>query len=149
MDSQAPNRVFREWVESGGLDRDIQVHPEYRYGASRMDFLLESGSGQTLVEVKGVTLEKDGVALFPDAPTQRGVRHIRELIQAKAEGYGAMIAFIIQMAAAAYFIPNDETHPAFGEALREASRSGVEILAMSCTVTPESITAGNAVEVRL
>ena len=120
MDAQAPNRVFAEWAR----ERYDDVHPEVRYGQSRLDFCLD---GQHFVEVKGVTLEQDGRCRFPDAPTERGTRHLHELIRAVEEGYRATAFFVIQMADAEDFSPNDETDPAFGVALRQAAEAGVEI----------------------
>lgn len=132
MDAQAPNRVFAEWAR----ERYADVHPEVRYGQSRLDFCLD---GQHFVEVKGVTLEQDGRCRFPDAPTERGTRHLHELIRAVEEGYRATAFFVIQMADAEDFSPNDETDPAFGVALRQAAEAGVEIAAWCCRVTPGSI----------
>ena len=129
MDAQAPNRVFAEWAR----ERYADVHPEVRYGQSRLDFCLD---GQHFVEVKGVTLEQDGRCRFPDAPTERGTRHLHELIRAVEEGYRATAFFVIQMADAEDFSPNDETDPAFGVALRQAAEAGVEIAAWCCRVTP-------------
>ena len=117
MDAQAPNRVFAEWAR----ERYADVHPEVRYGQSRLDFCLD---GQHFVEVKGVTLEQDGRCRFPDAPTERGTRHLHELIRAVEEGYRATAFFVIQMADAEDFSPNDETDPAFGVALRQAAEAG-------------------------
>ena len=127
----------------------IAVHPEYRYGDSRLDFCLERPEGLHLVEVKGVTLEREGHCLFPDAPTERGVRHLHELMRAVEEGHRATAFFVIQMADVLDFAPNDTTHPAFGEALREAARRGVEIAAYTCRVTPETVTLDAPVPVQL
>lgn len=142
MDAQAPNRVFAEWAR----ERYADVHPEVRYGQSRLDFCLD---GQHFVEVKGVTLEQDGRCRFPDAPTERGTRHLHELIRAVEEGYRATAFFVIQMADAEDFSPNDETDPAFGVALRQAAEAGVEIAAWCCRVTPGSIALDRPVPVRL
>lgn len=142
MDAQAPNRVFAEWAR----ERYDDVHPEVRYGQSRLDFCLD---GQHFVEVKGVTLEQDGRCRFPDAPTERGTRHLHELIRAVEEGYRATAFFVIQMADAEDFSPNDETDPAFGVALRQAAEAGVEIAAWCCRVTPGSIALDRPVPVRL
>ena len=150
MDAQAPNRVFAEWAAAGGFLPDVTaVRPEYRYGESRLDFCLERPEGLHLVEVKGVTLEREGHCLFPDAPTERGVRHLHELMRAVEEGHRATAFFVIQMADVLDFAPNDTTHPAFGEALREAARRGVEIVAYTCRVTPETVTLDAPVPVRL
>ena len=147
MDAQAPNRIFAQWIRQ--QEPGIAVHPEYRYGDSRLDFCLERPEGLHLVEVKGVTLEREGHCLFPDAPTERGVRHLHELMRAVEEGHRATAFFVIQMADVLDFAPNDTTHPAFGEALREAARRGVEIAAYTCRVTPETVTLDAPVPVRL
>lgn len=136
IDSQAPNQVVKEWLEEQGFDR---VLPEYRYGDSRMDFYMERGQERFLLEVKGCTLEIDGVGYFPDAPTQRGVRHIRELMRARAEGFHAALAFVIQMDGVKEVRPNTETHPAFAEALAEAEKAGVKIWFLRCHVEPDSL----------
>lgn len=122
IDSQIPNQVFREWVEKSGHFGEITlIRPEQRYRNSRFDFYMEAGGRKTFVEVKGVTLEENGVAMFPDAPTERGVKHVEELISAVTEGYRAAVVFIIQMKGIEYFVPNDKMHQAFGHALREAA----------------------------
>jgi sugar fermentation stimulation protein A len=150
VDSQAPNQVFREWAEGGGFLPDIlRIQPEYRLLNSRFDFLLERSGRRALVEVKGVTLEEDGVALFPDAPTERGVKHLRELAEARALGFDAFVVFVIQMKGISYFTPNERTHPAFGRALRDALDAGVGVYAIDCVVAPDEIIAGERVEVRL
>ena len=128
---------------------DIFVKPECKYENSRFDFYLEQGEHRLFLEVKGVTLEEDGVARFPDAPTERGVKHVEELIHCMEDGYEAGILFVIQMKGIRYLEPNDRTHPAFGEALRRAEKAGVQVLAVDCQVTPESIRADQMVEVRL
>ena len=137
IDSQAPNRVVKEWLEGQDLDR---VVPEHTYGDSRIDFYLERGGEKTLMEVKGCTLEVDGIGYFPDAPTERGVKHLRELISAKREGYRAVLAFVIQMDGVEEDRPNLATHPAFGEALKEAEAAGVEVLFFPCHVEPDALT---------
>lgn len=140
MDSQAPNRVFGEWAASGAFVPGLTLlRPETVWGDSRFDFYWEAGERKGFVEVKGCTLEDDGAARFPDAPTLRGVKHLEELIRAKAAGYEAAVCFVLQMAPMKRFSPNDETHPAFGEALRRAAQAGVEILAYECAVTPNSL----------
>ena len=150
MDAQAPNKVFAEWAVAGGFLPDVTaIHPEYAYGSSRLDFCIETKDRLHLVEVKGVTLEREGHCLFPDAPTERGVRHLHELMRAVEEGHRATAFFVIQMADVLDFAPNDATHPAFGEALREAARRGVEIAAYTCRVTPETVTLDAPVPVRL
>lgn len=128
------------------------IKPEYKYGTSRIDFYIEAGRHRPrkiLLEVKGVTLEENGIAKFPDAPTERGIKHMLELEKAVKEGYGAFILFLIQMKGIRHFEPNSRTHPQFGEALRRVQNSGVNILAYDCTVTPEEITLDMPVEVRL
>ncbi len=146
MDSQAPNAAAGEFLRS----RYTFVKPEVKYGDSRVDFLVEDDTGRkTFVEVKGVTLEEDGVVRFPDAPTQRGVKHLRELTRALQEGYGAAVLFVVQMGDVRYFTPNDRTDPDFAAALREAAAAGVEIWAYDCAVTPDSMTMDAPIEVRL
>lgn len=148
MDAQAPNRAFAEFART--FDPTAQdVRPEYRYGDSRLDFCLTGPQGLHLVEVKGVTLESGGHARFPDAPTERGVRHLHELIRAVGEGHRATAFFVIQMAGVTDFSPNDDTHPAFGEALRRARDAGVRIAAWSCRVTPDSMEIDRPVPVIL
>lgn len=140
LDAQAPNQVFAEWAASGGfLPEATALRREYVYGDSRLDFCLETPGGRHLVEVKGVTLEEGGRAFFPDAPTERGVRHIRELIRAAAEGLDATLFFVVQMNGIASVSPNDRTHPAFGQALREAAAAGVRICARTCRVGPDRL----------
>lgn len=150
MDSQAPNQVAAEWLQDGGMGSLSRIVRERTYGKSRFDFYYERDNGKSgFLEVKGVTLEKEGVALFPDAPTERGVKHVEELIWAKEEGYEAAILFVIQMEAVKHFTPNWETHPAFGQALCRAEAAGVEILAHTCRVTVDSLALDEAVPVRL
>ena len=150
MDSQAPNRVFGEWARAGGFRRELTLlRPETPYGASRFDFYWESPGERGFVEVKGVTLEEDGVVRFPDAPTLRGVKHLEELAAAKQAGYEAAVCFIVQMEGMKYLEPNDATHPQFGDALRRAAGAGVEVLAMECAVTPEELRVVRPLPVRL
>ncbi len=150
MDAQAPNRVFGEWASSGGLGflPDL-LRPETKYGDSRFDFYWEAGGRRGFWEVKGVTLEEDGVARFPDAPTLRGVKHLEELARARQAGYEAGVCFVVQMAGMDHVEPNDFTHPEFGAALRRASGAGVEVLALSCAVEPCRLTAGGTIPVSL
>ena len=136
IDSQAPNRVVREWLERQDYDRIV---PEYTFGASRIDFYLERGEEKTLMEVKGCTLEVDGIGYFPDAPTERGVKHLRELASAVKQGYHAVIAFAIQMDGVTEVRPNTETHPEFGEAMAEAIEAGVQVLFLPCHVEPDEL----------
>ena len=147
MDSQIPNRVVQEWIEAGNLFPDVSlVRPETVYGNSRFDLYVEAGERRIFIEVKGVTLEEDGVCRFPDAPSDRAVKHLEELIRAKKEGYEAYVFFVIQMKGVSYFTPNTDTHPAFAEALRRAKEAGVEILAYDCNVTPDSIVVSDPVD---
>lgn len=155
IDSQAPNRVVREALENGkilpdGLKDTEFIKGEYVYGASRIDFYVRDSSGkEALLEVKGVTLEKNGDAMFPDAPTERGIKHINELVKAVGEGYTAAVIFIIQMKGVRLFTPNYGTHAAFGEALRVAERSGVGVLAYDCEVESDSILIGDPVSTKI
>ena len=149
MDSQVPNAAVEEWLRSGGIPGAENIRREVFFGESRFDFAFEKDGKPCFLEVKGVTLENDGVCAFPDAPTVRGARHLRELTEAVGQGYGAYVLFVIQMADVRYLHPNDATDPAFGEALREAEKAGVSVLAMACEVTPESMYLSQAVEVRL
>jgi len=150
MDSQAPNRVFGEWAAAGGFLPDVtSVYREYTYGDSRLDFCLETPKGLHLVEVKGVTLERNGVAYFPDAPTERGIKHIRELQRAVEAGLEATLFFVVQMKHIHEVRPNDETHPAFGAALREAAAAGVQVRACDCIVTPDTLVIDRPVPVIL
>ena len=140
VDSQAPNKVFGEWITRSGFFKNVTfVKPEYTYGKSRFDFYIEAKSKKILAEIKGVTLENDGILLFPDAPTERGVKHIRELIEAKANGFDSFIFFIIQMKNCKYFAPNRETHKEFADSLAEAYSKGVGVYALTCNVTEDSI----------
>lgn len=150
MDAQAPNHLFQAWAEGGRfLPGLTKLQPEYTHGDSRFDFYLEQGAERWLVEVKGCTLEENGVARFPDAPTERGVKHIEGLIRAQAEGFKTCICFILQMEGMRYFAPNDLTHPAFGEALRRAEAAGVTVLALECRVWPQGAEVVRPVPVRL
>lgn len=139
MDSQAPNQVAMEWLLQGGLPAVSQVRREVRYGSSRIDLAFMEDGVPALMEVKGVTLEDNGTARFPDAPTERGIKHIKELERAASEGYRTYILFVIAMKGISSFEPNWMTHPAFGEALKHAAANGVTVLAMDCIVTPDSL----------
>ncbi len=136
IDSQAPNKVVKEWLSTKLFDK---VVPEYTYGDSRIDFYMEKGDERFLMEVKGCTQEFSGIGYFPDAPTERGVKHIRELIKAKAQGYRTVLAFVIQMDGVSEVRPNREIHPEFGEAFDDAKNAGVEILFLRCHVEPDRI----------
>ena len=139
MDSQAPNIAVGEWLRNGGLGAVQNVRSEVSYGQSRFDFAFEKDGKPCFMEVKGVTLENDGICAFPDAPTLRGAKHLRELTQAVKAGRGAYVLFVIQMSDVRYLHPNDTTDPAFGTALRQAAEAGVTTLAMDCAVTPEGM----------
>ncbi len=155
MDSQAPNHMVREYLLAEKPFGEITFFkPEYTYGKSRVDFYLETldekgDAHKIFIEVKGVTLENDGIVRFPDAPTLRGVKHIEELEGSLKEGYEAHIWFVIQMDKVAYFSPNDDTHPEFGQALRKAAMSGVHVKAFDCDVSPGQVWIKGPVEVRL
>ncbi len=136
IDSQAPNKVVGEWLQKQGY---TYVKPEYKYGDSRIDFYMEREDEKYLLEVKGCTLEIDGVGYFPDAPTERGVKHLRELVKATTDGYHGMVAFVIQMEGIREVRPNVDTHPEFGVALEEAKRAGIEILCLGCEVTENTL----------
>lgn len=131
IDSQAPNKVAGEWLENKGFQ---YIKPEYTYGQSRIDFYMEKDDRKFLMEVKGCTLERDGIGYFPDAPTERGVKHIYELIKAKNEGYVSILAFVIQMEGVDEVRPNIETHPEFGIAIEDAKAAGVELIFIKCKV---------------
>lgn len=140
MDAQAPNKVFAEWVKAGGFVPGLTaLKPEAKWGSSRFDFYWEAGARRGFAEVKGVTLEADGHARFPDAPTARGVKHLEELILARTEGYETAVCFVIQMEGMKRFSPNDATHPQFGDALRKAAAAGVRVIAMECHVEPDAL----------
>lgn len=149
MDSQAPNAAAKDWLLNGGLGAIQDLKPESFHEDSRFDFSFTKDGKPCLLEVKGVTLETDGVCAFPDAPTTRGAKHLAGLAEAARNGYGAYVLFVIQMEKVKYLHPNDATDPAFGQALREAAAAGVKILAMDCRVTPDSMTINNPVEIRL
>lgn len=136
IDSQAPNKVVKEWLSKQGYDKVI---PEYTYGDSRIDFYMEKENEKHLMEVKGCTLEIDGMGYFPDAPTERGVKHLRELVKAAKKGIKASLAFVIQMAGVDEVRPNVDTHPEFGVALKEAKDAGVEIIFLKCHVEPDTL----------
>ena len=149
MDSQAPNVAAKEWLLAGGLGEIEKLKAETVHGDSRYDFSFWKDGRQCFLEVKGVTLENDGICAFPDAPTQRGAKHLRGLAEAAKAGYGAYVLFVIQMAEVEYLHPNDATDPGFGAALREAAAAGVEILAMDCDVTVDSMTIRKPARVKL
>lgn len=150
MDAQAPNKVFAEWVLAGNFVPNLSLlRPETTWGKSRFDFYWEAGDRKGFVEVKGCTLEDDGYCRFPDAPTERGVKHLNELISCMADGYEAAVCFVIQMEGMKEFSPNDATHPAFGDALRAAQAAGVQVMAVGCHVEPDRLEITHAVPVVL
>lgn len=150
MDSQAPNKAVGEWLSKKELFSDlVKVRPETKYQNSRFDFYLETKNKKIFMEVKGVTLEEDGVVSFPDAPSERAVKHLKELVDAKRDGYEAYVMFVIQMKGVDYFTPNARTQPEFAMALKEARREGVVILAYDCEVTPDAMAIGSPVPIRL
>ncbi len=155
MDSLAPNKAVREAIENGRIQLPrfdapyTLLKPETRWGDSRFDFYIENSFRKAFIEVKGVTLEENGVTLFPDAPTQRGIKHIQELCRAVSEGYLAYLIFVIQMKNVSFFTPNRQTHPAFGEALEIAQKAGVTLLAYDCFVTSDEIRLDEPVEIKL
>ena len=150
IDSQAPNKAFLEHLQAKRyIDGITCIKPETRYGSSRFDFYVETGQRKIYIEVKGVTLEENGVALFPDAPTLRGVKHLNELANCVKDGYEAHIIFVIQMRGVRYFSPNDKTHQAFGEALAAADASGVKVVALDCEVSENSLDIAEFVPVKV
>lgn len=154
MDSQAPNKAAGEWLSTHPLEESVKlpvnIKSEYTFGKSRLDFCLEYADGsRTLVEVKGVTLEQDGILYFPDAPTQRGIKHLQELTGALDANTGACILFVAQMKGPGLLRPNRETHPAFADALAQAAKAGVQVLCFDCLVTPETMELDAPVRVEL
>ena len=149
MDSQAPNAAAREWLESGGLGKIDNLRQETVHGDSRFDFSFTREGKTCFLEVKGVTLEDNGVCAFPDAPTQRGAKHLRGLAEAARQGYGAYVLFVIQMADVKYIHPNDRTDPDFGVVLREAAARGVKVLAVRCQVREDEMYIFGSVPVHL
>ena len=149
MDSQAPNAAVKEWLLQGGLGEITELKGEYTHEDSRFDFSFVKDGARCFLEVKGVTLETDGVCAFPDAPTQRGAKHLRGLTEAAKAGFGAYVLFVIQMADVKYLRPHDERDPAFGQALREAAENGVTVLALDCAVDVASMDIRLRVPVKL
>lgn len=150
MDSQAPNKVVGEWIISSGyFGSPGIIRPEFTMGDSRFDFYLESDGRKILIEVKGVTLEDEGVVSFPDAPTLRGIKHLHHLAAAVGEGYESYVIFVVQMREAKYFTPNEPRHPDFAKALRDAKNRGVIPIALTCNVAVDSIEAAEFLEIRL
>lgn len=149
MDSQAPNIAAKEWLQSGGLGELEELKAEFAHGDSRFDFSFLKDGRRCFLEVKGVTLENDGICAFPDAPTDRGTKHLKGLTGAAQAGFGAYVLFVIQMTDVKFLHPNDATDPVFGAALREAAANGVTVLAVDCAVTPETMELRNNVLVKL
>lgn len=149
MDSQAPNKAAMEWLLSGGLGEITNLRPETVHGDSRFDFSFVKEGRLCFLEVKGVTLENEGICAFPDAPTLRGTKHLQGLSQAVKDGFGAYVLFVIQMEEVKYLHANEKTDPAFANALRQAARDGVEVLAVQCRIQPEDMVITCPVEVRL
>lgn len=150
MDSQAPNQVVKEWLMAKKPFGEYRLlKPEFTYGKSRFDFYLELTNGAAFIEVKGVTLENDGVVLFPDAPTERGLKHVEELISLCKQGYTAAIIFVVQLEKAKYFTPNRVTQPEFAEALIRAERQGVKVLAYTCKVEKDYLELADSLKVML
>ena len=150
MDSQAPNKAVAEWLTEKQPFGEVKVmKPECRHGNSRFDFYVETEKRKIFIEVKGVTLENDGIAMFPDAPTARGVKHLHELTDCLRQGYEAAAIFVIQFTGAKLFVPNYATHPEFAQALRAAKAAGVQVMALECTVTAESMCIGKSVPLQL
>ena len=150
MDSQAPNHIFREWAQEGNFRPGLTLlRGETTFGNSRFDFYWEDSEKRGFVEIKGVTLEHDGVVRFPDAPTIRGVKHLEELMQARAAGYEAAVCFVVQMEGMEHLEPNDATHPEFGAALRRCAETGVEIFALECETAPGYVKAVREIPVKL
>jgi sugar fermentation stimulation protein A len=150
IDSMAPNKVFYEWLKKGDFFKEVElIKPESKYGNSRFDFYVKTQSKKIFIEVKGVTLENEGVVLFPDAPTERGVKHLNELVDARENGFEAYLFFIIQMKNCKYFTPNRETHKEFAEALELAEKSGVKVFALNCEVGEDNMKISDFVEVMI
>ena len=149
IDSQAPNRAFGEYLHQGKLFADVtHVKAEVKYGGSRFDFYVETATIKAFIEVKGVTLEESGIAMFPDAPTERGVKHLNELAACIATGYEAYAVFIIQMKGVSHFTPNYKTHQNFGDTLAKVANAGVKLLAFDCAVKPDEMVIGNPIPIK-
>ena len=148
IDSQAPNKVVGEWL-TGYFQNIRLIKPEAKYKNSRFDYYIETDKKKIFLEVKGVTLEENGVVLFPDAPTERGVRHLKELCQCIGDGFEAYVVFVVQLEGAKYFTPNRKTHPQFADALEEAKTAGVNILCAECSVTPTELKINGFIDVKL
>jgi len=150
IDSYAPNRAFGEYLRQGKfIDGIASVKAEAKYGGSRFDFYVETSDAKAFIEVKGVTLEENHVAMFPDAPTERGVKHLNELATCIADGYDAYVVFVIQMKGISHFTPNYKTHQAFGDTLAKVMKDGVKALAFDCVVKPHEMVIGEPIPIKL
>lgn len=150
MDSQIPNGAAEEWLKKGNIfSEKAVIKREVTYGKSRFDLYIEDDGRKAFLEVKGVTLEENGIVMFPDAPTERGVKHIRELISCMKDGYEAYILFVVQMKGVKYFCPNYKTHPDFADALKDAAKAGVNVIAAECSVAPDRIEIDRKIEIKL
>jgi len=149
MDSQLPNAVAAEWICGNLVGEDAKIKREVFFEDSRFDIYFEDGEKRGFAEVKGVTLEEDGVARFPDAPTERGIKHLRGLVRAMEAGFDAYVIFVIQMSGMKYFEPNDATHPEFGAELRRAAALGVKVVAAECDVRPDSVRISGTIPIKL
>lgn len=150
IDSQAPNTVFGEWIEKSGVFPDIRyIKREYTYGNSRFDFYIETATDRIFVEVKGVTLENDGILKFPDAPTSRGAKHMKELAEAVSNGYKGYVFFVAQMKGCHLFTPNLDTDPDFAEALKSAADNGVGVRCVDCIVGEDTLEIDSFVDVKI
>ena len=150
MDSNAPNKVVFEWLKSGKLFENITlIKPESKYKNSRFDFYVETDNKKIFIEVKGVTLEENGIASFPDAPTERGIKHLQELVSAKLDGFDAYVIFVVQMKGCSSFTPNRKTHPEFADVLINAQKHGLKIMCVDCIVTEDELVIDEYVEVNL
>jgi len=150
MDSYAPNIAFGEYLRQGKFFENVTlIKPEAKYGTSRFDFYVETANSKSFIEVKGVTLEENGVAMFPDAPTERGIKHLNELAACIADGYDAYVVFVVQMKDIRHFTPNYKTHAAFGEALRKVMSMGVNAMAFDCEVTAEKMVVSERIPIKL
>ena len=147
IDSMAPNKVIGEWIECSGIFGTVsRIKPETKYGNSKFDFYVESGEKKAFIEVKGVTLENDGIAMFPDAPTERGTKHLKELIRAKKDGFDCFVVFVIQMSGCKKFLPNAQTDPVFASQLLYAAQNGVKIIAVDCKVYENELFVGESIK---
>ncbi|MCL2286727.1 MAG: DNA/RNA nuclease SfsA [Firmicutes bacterium] len=149
MDSYAPNIAFGEYLQQGKFFENVTlIKPEAKYGASRFDFYVETARSKAFIEVKGVTLEENGIAMFPDAPTERGIKHLNELAACITDGHDAYVVFVVQMKGIKHFTPNYKTHAAFGETLSKVMSMGVNAMAFDCEITAEKMEINNRVPIK-